>query len=311
MCPLACEGSSFYIVDYSCLILQVIMSAAPSLRISGARRRKCLLPMLKAYIDDSCMNKAPVYVLAGWCAPARVWGPFSNAWRDILRYRRRIDRFKFDEAINFSGEFLNMSVEDRDERLRLLVGAIEEHGLVGFSVIIPHHIFLPLFGVHPSIEVRNPYHLAFFMMVSRMVAHYAPLGIKDKIDFYFDYQPGAKSMALVEEGWELFCRLAPQEVRPLLNAHPPSFLSDDDTVPLQAADLIAGWVRYCFQANLLGRPPPTAPWLPKGSDLPLIYRELNEESAEKIFVEMFGFKPVRFSYAWNQWPLHHAWFVQI
>jgi len=60
--------------------------------------------MLKAYFDDSRMGQPPCYVLGGWIAPAKVWAPFSDAWLDILWMKPRIEYFKFQEAMNFSGE---------------------------------------------------------------------------------------------------------------------------------------------------------------------------------------------------------------
>ena len=83
--------------------------------------------MLKAYFDDSRMGQPPCYVLGGWVAPAKVWAPFSDAWRDILWMRPRIEYFKFQEAINFNGEFHGVSKESRDEKLKLLVSLIAEY----------------------------------------------------------------------------------------------------------------------------------------------------------------------------------------
>ena len=70
-----------------------------------------LLLMLKAYLDDSSMGQAPVYVLAGWVASAKVWAPFADAWDKVLRMSPRIEYFKFDDAMTFDGPFRGMSEE--------------------------------------------------------------------------------------------------------------------------------------------------------------------------------------------------------
>jgi len=67
-------------------------------------------------------------------------------------------------------------------------------------------------------------------------------------------------MALVESGWETFLENATDEMRPLLTNHPPSFLDDKDVPALQAADLLAGWVRTMNEAELLGLPKALMIW---------------------------------------------------
>jgi Protein of unknown function (DUF3800) len=223
--------------------------------------------MLKAFIDDSRMNQAPMYILGGWCAPAKVWAPFSDGWRDILNFRRRLEYFKFEEAMGLTGQFHGMSEEDRDERLKLLVDLVVEHKLVGFAAGIPHHHFYPVFGTHHDPEVRNPYHLAFYLLISRMVDHYVPLGVKEKIDFLFDYQPGSNSMEMVRRGWGTFLSRAPAAARALLHNHPPNFFDDRQVVALQAADMLAGWVRTYNEEVMYNRPPPRPVWGDRGDPI--------------------------------------------
>ncbi len=84
--------------------------------------------MLRASFDDSAVGQGPVYVIAGWVAPAEKWVPFADDWHAVLDMRPRIEYFKFVEAINFSGEFLGISEEMRDEKLKLLLRIIEDYG---------------------------------------------------------------------------------------------------------------------------------------------------------------------------------------
>jgi hypothetical protein len=120
--------------------------------------------MLKAYIDDSRMGQPPIYVLGGWIADAKVWAPFSDGWKDILRMKPSIEYFKFSDAMTLNGPFSGFSEGSRDEKLRLLVNLIAEHQLLGLSCSVPHHYFLPLFGRHPNPEIRNPYILMFYAL---------------------------------------------------------------------------------------------------------------------------------------------------
>jgi len=248
--------------------------------------------MLKAFIDDSRMNQAPLYSLGGWVAPAATWAPFSHAWRDILLMKPRIEYFKLDEAINFDGEFRGMSEQSRNEKLRLLVGLIEEFDLLGVVSLMPHHIFYPLFGRHPQREVRNPYVLSFFGIIAHVVGHMHQAGIENKVEFVFDYQPN--SIKQVLEGWELFKQSAPARFRKFLTEHPPSFLDDKDVVALQAADLHAGWAR--IRNELLPGADPEPIWgKDKGSKIRSLIKIWDEQSCITVFEEMFGYKPARFS----------------
>ena len=163
--------------------------------------------MLKAFIDDSRMGQPPVYVLGGWVAPAKTWARFSDDWDDVLRMSPRIEYFKFAEAMNFNGEFNGMSLERRNEKMTLLLRVIEEHKLLGVASIIPHSIFQTYFGKHPRRDVRNPYFPSLFGLVARIMMYHRALGIRDRLELFFDYQPGhADQMEAVRRGWEEFRR---------------------------------------------------------------------------------------------------------
>lgn len=259
------------------------------------KRSNRLLLILRAFIDDSHMGQYPLYVLAGWVAPAAQWAAFVDDWNAALLASPRIKRFKFDEAMGLTGEFLGMTAESRDEKMRRLVTVISDHKLLGIASLIPHDLFQMFFGSHKSPEVNNPYLPSFYGIISRLVRYYVDIGINEKIEFVFDYQPdrGKKSMQRAQDGWELFYNNAPPEFRSRLNAHPPSFLTDDDFVALQAADLHAGWVRAL---NVDGLSPP---WKSAGSEIVRINWTLTPEAATQFYEEMFGFKPIPFTYSFR------------
>jgi hypothetical protein len=179
------------------------------------------------------------------------------------------------------------------------VDLIAEHQLVGFSAIIPHNHFYPVFGVNHNPDVRNPYHLAFYMLISRMVAHYAEIGVEQKIDFLFDYQPGSNSMEMVQKGWNTFITHAPPQWEPFLNKYPPNFFDDRQVLPLQAADLLAGWVRMYNEAIIFSREPPKPVWGNRGDSIKHHMRVFDTALSELVCQEMFGFKPVKFSYTFS------------
>jgi hypothetical protein len=256
------------------------------------------LLMLKAYIDDSNIRQPPFYVLGGWFAPVHVWTKFSDAWNEVLRMSPRIAYFKYAEAMNFTGQFAGISVEKRDEKLRLLVGAIEDHELVGVCSVIPHNVFAPLYGDMNHKSARNPYFISFFGIVALLATLLSRMNSDEKVEFIFDYQPGSDSMGEVQQGWEDFTALAPPEVTRYLQNHPPTFLDDKDVVALQAADMHAGWSRD--QLGMLDRGQPPIPlWLPKGGKLRTHTKSWDPHDLVDMFEYAFGVRPMLGSYTFR------------
>ncbi|MER8544750.1 DUF3800 domain-containing protein [Mesorhizobium sp. M1169] len=253
--------------------------------------------MLKAFIDDSDIGSPPVYILAGWVAPAKQWAAFSDEWDRVLRMSPRIRYFKFVEAMSFNGEFGGMSLESRDEKLKLLVGLIEEYKLLGISAVMPHKIFFHYFGRSPEKEIRTPYYPMVFSLIGRLLEYQAKRGITDRTEFVFDVQPGKIEYVLA--AWEQFRRNAPAELLHLISPNPPSFQSDTDVVPLQAADLYAGWSRRLNVAALNGESEPVAPWGNKGSRIRAIGRLWDEDFADRVYAELYGYPPVKFTYSFQ------------
>jgi hypothetical protein len=257
--------------------------------------------MLKAYVDDSHVGdkRSAAYVLAGWCAPARDWLKFSDDWNAVLRMNPRIRYFKFDEAMNFNGEFNGLSEPSRNEKIKLLVNVLAEHAPLGMASILPTRIYEGIFGQSGPGVMRNPYGLLFFGVVGRLVRHYNLAGVTpQKIDFIFDYQPGGK-MGEIQRGWDDFIKWAPEADRKFLHNHPPSFLDDKQIVALQAADLHAGWVHMLDSASLIGQPIPQPLWGQSAGKLTRVYWEMTEDWAEGLFQQLYGYKPIRFGYTFG------------
>jgi hypothetical protein len=250
--------------------------------------------MLKAYFDDSRMGQPPCYVLGGWVAPAEVWAPFSHAWRDILWMSPRIEYFKFEEAVNFKGQFHGLSREARDEKLRLLVSLIAEYKLLGAASVISHDLFQKYFGSHSDPAINDSYAPSLLGIVAAVIRHYKAQEISETIEFFFDYQPGR--MAAAEMGWSHFVAVLPPEYREMVTRHPPSFLDDSDVLPLQAADLCAGRVREQHEARLLGQTHPLPLWGGKGAEIQCLQHLWNEEIARQHYTRMFGHPPISYTF---------------
>jgi hypothetical protein len=113
--------------------------------------------MLKAYIDDSNMGQGPIAILSGWLASARTWAAFAADWDDVLRMRPRIGYFKWHEYRAGNGEFAGISKEFAEEKVKLLVGLIEQHEIVGASSIISNELHKHVFGSNKDKFIQYPY----------------------------------------------------------------------------------------------------------------------------------------------------------
>jgi hypothetical protein len=242
--------------------------------------------MFKVFIDDSHMNQPPTYVLGGWLAPAKVWAPFSDDWDKILRMSPRIQYFKYDEALGFSGEFRGMSKASRDEKLNLLINLIAEYKLPGVASFIPRDIFQRYFGSHPDRDIRTPYVPSVMSIISAVLNFLVANDIKEKVEFCFDYQPG--SVEVIQASWNLYRRVMPVRYSALLPDHPPSFLNDRDVNALQAADFHAGYAWQLDAADLQGKEIPEPIWGDRGDEIQRLSYVWNEETAQFFYKEIFG-----------------------
>ncbi len=259
-------------------------------------RANTLFFMLRAYFDDSDIGSGPVFTLAGFVAPAEKWARFADEWQRILDMSPKIRYFKQAEAMNFTGEFAGISEQSRDEKITILLGLIEEFGLVGISAAMPRSLYEHWFEGDSDRRLRDPYFLLFFRVITRLVRFCKKYGINEKIDFVFDNQPG--HITRVMAAWEDFVSKAPAEFRDYLG-DPPIFRDDKTTLPLQAADFNVGFLRTIITSALAGTPRPPSPWQSirkYGADDAILQQMtiMRWEDAESAFVDVHGYS--RWSY---------------
>ncbi len=262
--------------------------------IPRARREHRILVMLKAFIDDSEIGTAPVYILGGWVASVPQWETFSDDWDKVLRMSPRIRYFKYSDAMGFNGEFAGISKESRDEKMKLLVGVIEDCKLLGVVTILPDVIWKRYFAPAPERDIRIPYFPMVFSLIGRLVEHHYANGVTEPTEFVFDDQPGKTEYVI--DAWRQFRRNAPPQVVPLISPNLPSFQSDEDVVALQAADLIAGWSRQQQKWFATDKTDlPAMPWGEKGKSVKCIRRFWTDDFARQVFKELEEARATSFS----------------
>lgn len=208
------------------------------------KARKRPLLMFRAFVDDSGTGGAktsPVFVLAGYISPAERWVAFSKEWKELLDYYK-LDRFKMAEANE------RWLVRREIEPLIFFYRIIQRNATSDVRFIVPYAVYdqvlqrLP-FRFEDSASI---YLLAFTSLLNTIARARESLGISGRVDFVFDR--GTFPKDLIDRDWELMLNVASDEARDMLG-RTPIWASDDEELPLQAADFNAWWVLNGWRNN--------------------------------------------------------------
>ena len=234
--------------------------------------------MLKAFVDDSREN--PVFLLGGYVAPAEMWAVFSERWREVLEIPPRLNYLKMKEACACRGEFEGWSEQRRDERLTLLHDVIEECASAAFVLAFDSNKFKKAFAPLGKLGKKNlnPYYFATSRLMVSLAQSQEELGLQGPIKFIFDDQLTEERH--VVEAWDWAWTVAkpdPPNLRDIIGGA-PSFEDDKRSLPLQAADMIAWWMRRRFVALAKGHEPIAPPWISsRASRVPAVAFQYNEQ----------------------------------
>jgi hypothetical protein len=196
----------------------------------------------QAFIDDSGhRGHSPVLVLAGGISPIARWADFVPHWQGMLDMLPAIKYFKMNEAARGRGQFRGWSEERRKERVALAYSTIENYVEFQVSCIIHLEPFFRIF-TEETTEKRaiNPFYIGFSAIISGVARHQRSLGLINKVDFIFDDQCMEKGKIM--DAWDLFKQYASSDTKDFIG-RAPIFQDDKEVVPIQAADLIAWWIR--------------------------------------------------------------------
>ena len=212
--------------------------------------------MLQAFIDDS--REDPVFLLAGYIAPAERWALFSDRWQEVLDMTPKIaGSFKMKEF--FRGGLTAQKIE----RLNLLHGVIEEHASAVVAIAFdPNKLRIAFAPVAKELgkQNQNPHLFAYTRLMVSVAQAQSQLGLEGPIKFIFDEQMHERRHML--EAWEWAWQYAKPVIPGLKNiiGATPGFETDENARPLQAADMFAWWLRRRFVAQSRGQEPIIPPW---------------------------------------------------
>lgn len=201
-----------------------------------------LVLVMQAYIDDC--TEPPVFLLAGFLAPAGEFAKLTDKWNSALAKPPRLEDFKMKEAFARQGQFLGWSIQDRDARLADLVAIIKEHVMVGICAVVRHDDFSDVLKGRIGKPLDNPYWLMYHSIITLTFEWEIENGLDEKVDFVFDEQMHQSDE--VQAHFAAFYELAPPRVKELFGER-PVHRNDIKVKPLQAADMLAWHIhrRYC------------------------------------------------------------------
>ena len=213
-----------------------------------------LFVVLEGYLDESYKDHG-FYVIGGYIATADEWAKFSQEWELLLplTFRNKLTgrhRFKFRE--------MNRRLKDVQPFYRV----IENHVICSLYCAInltdlerAKARISPPFPIKWGKLAGNSFRLTFRCLLDSLHYERSSFGSKTavlatflpggrKIDLYLDDH---SSKGIIIDTWNNYIMHRPKEMKELYG-RTPRFESDEDFLPLQAADFWAGWVRKAYES---------------------------------------------------------------
>lgn len=206
-------------------LLDIVCGLAPSVRDSWP------IMAIQAFVDDS-VAEGEVLILAGYLASAKYWSLFSDEWQQRLDMKPRMSKFHMVDV--------NRDSELQMERVRQFYRVIEDHVAAGVAVAVDLKQLraLPPDPYIPP-QALNPYMVGIKAIMDNLIQQQQLLGIDSPVDFIFDKRSERR---LVERAFSTYQDSMPPEHAHLVG-RTPRFEDDEKFLPLQAADMLAWWMR--------------------------------------------------------------------
>ena len=205
------------------------------LRAHSPERKGWRRLVLQAYIDHSC--EAETFVLAGYLSTAEEWAAFSKEWQALLDDQPVLKRFEMQEMAQSP---------ERMERASRFYRAIERHVRIAVSCVISvdelrqavREFNWPPYMVNVE-KLEDPYFFAWKATIDMLAQEHASMDLRERVDFVFDDQAEKDA---IRAHWNRY-KLPIATETDQFTENDPLFCSVEDSLPLQAADFWAWWVR--------------------------------------------------------------------
>lgn len=197
--------------------------------------------MLEAYFDDSASDSRPDkrIVLAGYMQSAEAWGALAQDWKDELARSPALT------SLHMTTCFQGWSEQAREAKLDKFVAILEKYKPLSIECSISRAAYTDTMRNRAPYDLRHVYFSCFVGVMYGVARTVAEEGLSGPVELIFDEQGDAGTGAAL---WYLPLKHKDPLLRYVLGG-PPRFASDDEVVPLQAADMLAWYVRRCAEKN--------------------------------------------------------------
>lgn len=203
--------------------------------------------MLQAYFDES--ENQDVFVVSGYVATVEQWAAFTEQWKEALA--------RLNGGKPFKMSTLNQEKprDIRDKKIDEYADIINENTMFGVTVAVYPKLLNEILKGYVDDNLCEPYYFAYWIAISILLKHKRYLLNGESVEFIFD---AGRRESLIDRNLDSFFEAGPQESRDQLTGR-PRFATDDDELPLQAADMRAWWARRRIDEKVHGYPRRTGP----------------------------------------------------
>jgi hypothetical protein len=201
---------------------------------------------VQAFVDDSGgKGQSKHFVLVGLVSDSERWAHFSQEWRDCLDQPPRVAIFKMREAASCTGAFHRFTEEQRNARLRELAQIINRYAEFAIWTVIDLEAHAQTWA-----KLSKPHSEVYFWPFHTLILGacfdlWEECDWRDRFEIIFDEQLvfGERARRWYPLVREIMRVKYPEEYR-ILPVN-PLFRKDDESLPIQAADLWA----WCLRKN--------------------------------------------------------------
>lgn len=221
--------------------------------------------MLRAFFDETGINSGDtVFIYAGFVAASESWVSFSDDWEAQCAIEPKTPNFHTVDAFRASKFYWGASTEAervaaRDQRFLDLANIVKRHALFRVNCGLGRPQFDEYLKGTVSKEFDDPLFWGFAHIMGELAKTHKGCGFTDKIDVVFDRQNRIEKY--VPEWYAKMAEIDPAFDR--IFSGPPSFRSDDEVLPLKAADMLAWGMQRNVRKRIESesRVPPKLPFL--------------------------------------------------
>lgn len=196
--------------------------------------------MLEAYIDDSASDSSEEkrLFLAGYIQSQDAWKDFTREWTAQLAAHPAI------RSLHMATSFTGWAAEAREAKIDALVSVLNKYKPLSIECSISRSAYGLLTAQTPY-DLRHPYFPCFVGILYGVMR----TAVEDKLDgpvhLVFDEQG---SIGADAAAWYTAMKHNDPALTPYLGGQ-PRFASDDSVVALQAADMLAWYVRRASESR--------------------------------------------------------------